>query len=496
MSFKSQEMNEFFKEDLYEKNNSIINKDNNVPQENNLEKKELDSSRSSLDLEKINYFAILSDNENLKQNFLNDNLFPIELVRQGYSPSIDAPMTLEEVIKSSLYLGFSNFGVMQVKEKKTFLFFVVQRKLMDEYTFIKLFSLCELIPGATLIQNLLCVYYIKTKSFWIALLGIGLFLLPGIFCLTLTYLILYKFINKFYENKFFAILETGIAQSGLALLLNFLTFQFIKLLNSNFQSGIVIITVITLLIKDNLIIMLSLYCIMGLISMKKIEYQSIKNYLDDTIIEAIRHTSSKYYSYIAIIIYIICFIIICFFTYVLRLDKEILILKFYTAGSLIFMDYSTINFLDSYLNFGLDKIIISFGFICLFQGHVFNLLIVLMIDRGLLKMLAYLMVLYFPSIIFGYVALKMANKIDKNKELQLFLKGMRTTSLGFIFSIVPSLWKSTCHDNKYYHWTFGTIIVLNGWYWFYKRKFLLGSIVTIVCSVLIAIMTDNFSSAK
>ena len=496
MSFKSQEMNEFFKEDLYEKNNSIINKDNNVPQDNNLEKKELNSSRSSLDLEKINYFAILSDNENLKQNFLNDNLFPIELVRQGYSPSIDAPMTLEEVVKSSLYLGFSNFGVMQVKEKKTFLFFVVQRKLMDEYTFIKLFSLCELIPGATLIQNLLCVYYIKTKSFWIALLGIGLFLLPGIFCLTLTYLIMYKVINKFYENKFFAILETGIAQSGLALLLNFLTFQFIKLLNSNFQSGIVIITVITLLIKDNLIIMLSLYCIMGLISMKKIEYQSIKNYLDDTIIEVIRHTSSEFYTYVAIIIYIICFIIICFFTYVLRLDKEILILKFYTAGSLIFMDYSTINFLDSYLNFGLDKIIISFGFICLFQGHVFNLLIVLMIDRGLLKMLAYLMVLYFPSIIFGYVALKMANKIDKNKELQLFLKGMRTTSLGFIFSIVPSLWKSTCHDNKYYHWTFGTIIVLNGWYWFYKRKFLLGSIVTIVCSVLIAIMTDNFSSAK
>ena len=496
MSFKSQEMTEFFEEDLYEKNNSINNKDNNIPQENNLEKKELDSSRSSLDLEKINYFAILSDNENLKQNFLNDNLFPIELVRQGYSPSIDAPMTLEDVIKSSLYLGFSNFGVMQVKEKKTFLFFVVQRKLMDEYTFIKLFSLCELIPGATLIQNLLCVYYIKTKSFWIALLGIGLFLLPGIFCLTLTYLIMYKVINKFYENKFFAILETGIAQSGLALLLNFLTFQFIKLLNSNFQSGIVIITVITLLIKDNLIIMLSLYCIMGLISMKKIEYQSIKNYLDDTIIEAIRHTSSKYYTYIAIIIYIICFIIICFFTYVLRLDKEILILKFYTAGSLIFMDYSTINFLDSYLNFGLDKIIISFGFICLFQGHVFNLLIVLMIDRGLLKMLAYLMVLYFPSIIFGYVALKMANKIDKNKELQLFLKGMRTTSLGFIFSIVPSLWKSTCHDNKYYHWTFGTIIVLNGWYWFYKRKFLLGSIVTIACSVLIAIMTDNFSSSK
>ena len=489
MSINSQEATDFFNEDLYEKNKSKT--DNN-----NAEKKESDSTRTSLDLEKINYFAVLSDNENLKQNFLNDNLFPIELVRQGYSTSIDAPMTLDDVVKSSLYLGFFNFGVMQVKEKKTFSYFVVQRKLMDDNTFIKLFSLCELIPGATLIQNLLCVYYIKTKSFWIALLGIALFLLPGIFCLTVAYLVIYKFINKFYEYKFFLILETGVAQSGLALLLNFLTFQFIKLLNSNFQSGIVIITVITLLIKDNLIIMLLLYCIMGFISMKKIEHQSIKEYLDNTIMEAIRYNSSNYYTYMAIVIYIICFIIICFFTYVLRLDEEILILKFYTAGSLIFMDYSTINFLDSYLNFGLDKIIISFGFICLFQGHVFNLLIVLMMERGLIKMLAYLMVLYFPSIIFGYVALKTAHKINKNKELQLFLKGMRTTSLGFIFSIVPSLWKSTCLDNKYYHWTFGTIIVLNGWYWFYKRKFLIGSIITITSSVLIAILTDNFSSTK
>ena len=489
MSINSQEATDFFNEDLYEKNKSKT--DNN-----NAEKKESDSTRTSLDLEKINYFAVLSDNENLKQNFLNDNLFPIELVRQGYSTSIDAPMTLEDVVKSSLYLGFFNFGVMQVKEKKTFLYFVVQRKLMDDNTFIKLFSLCELIPGATLIQNLLCVYYIKTKSFWIALLGIALFLLPGIFCLTVAYLVIYKFINKFYEYKFFLILETGVAQSGLALLLNFLTFQFIKLLNSNFQSGIVIITVITLLIKDNLIIMLLLYCIMGFISMKKIEHQSIKEYLDNTIMEAIRYNSSNYYTYMAIVIYIICFIIICFFTYVLRSDEEILTLKFYTAGSLIFMDYSTINFLDSYLNFGLDKIIISFGFICLFQGHVFNLLIVLMMERGLIKMLAYLMVLYFPSIIFGYVALKTAHKINKNKELQLFLKGMRTTSLGFIFSIVPSLWKSTCLDNKYYHWTFGTIIVLNGWYWFYKRKFLIGSIITITSSVLIAILTDNFSSTK
>ena len=489
MSINSQEATDFFNEDLYEKNKSKT--DNN-----NAEKKESDSTRTSLDLEKINYFAVLSDNENLKQNFLNDNLFPIELVRQGYSTSIDAPMTLEDAVKSSLYLGFFNFGVMQVKEKKTFLYFVVQRKLMDDNTFIKLFSLCELIPGATLIQNLLCVYYIKTKSFWIALLGIALFLLPGIFCLTVAYLVIYKFINKFYEYKFFLILETGVAQSGLALLLNFLTFQFIKLLNSNFQSGIVIITVITLLIKDNLIIMLLLYCIMGFISMKKIEHQSIKEYLDNTIMEAIRYNSSNYYTYMAIVIYIICFIIICFFTYVLRSDEEILTLKFYTAGSLIFMDYSTINFLDSYLNFGLDKIIISFGFICLFQGHVFNLLIVLMMERGLIKMLAYLMVLYFPSIIFGYVALKTAHKINKNKELQLFLKGMRTTSLGFIFSIVPSLWKSTCLDNKYYHWTFGTIIVLNGWYWFYKRKFLIGSIITITSSVLIAILTDNFSSTK
>ena len=81
-------------------------------------------------------------------------------------------------------------------------------------------------------------------------------------------------------------------------------------------------------------------------------------------------------------------------------------------GSLIFMDYSTINFLDSYLNFTLQKIIISFGFICLFQGHVFNLLIVLMMDRGLIRMLIYLFVLYFPSILLGFIAFKSIHKIN------------------------------------------------------------------------------------
>ena len=490
MSFKTQEINNFFNEDLLAKNHN----DNNSDINNSQDKKEPDSSRSSLDLEKMNYFAILSDNENLKKNFLNDNLFPIELVGQHYSPSIELPMTINDVMKSALYLGISNFGVMQVKEKKTFLFFVVQRKLIDEYTFIKLFSICELIPGATLIQILLCVYFIKTQSFWCSLLGIILFLLPGIICSTAVFLLISKFINKFYEYKFFLILETGVAQSGFSLLLNFLTFQFIKLLNSNFQSGIVIITVGTLLVKDNLLIMLLLFCIMGYLSMRKSEHETLINCLDETINESIMNTSSSKYRYFALLIYLLLFLGICFFSYVLAVDPENLIFKFYTMGSLIFMDYSTINFLDSYLNFKLEKIIISFGFICLFQGHIFNLLVVLMLDRGLFKMLLYLSVLYFPSILFGYIGLKGMHKINSNKELQLFLKGMRTTSLGFIFSIVPSLWTCTCLENKYYHWVFGTLIVLHGWYWFYRRKFLLGSAITIFSSIFVAIITDKLSS--
>lgn len=491
MSIHSEEINEFFKEDLSEMNHNNNNLNN--PRSNSNEKKESDSSRSSLDLEKINYFAVLTDNENLKQNFLNDNLFPIELVGQNYSPTIELPMTLKDVMNSAIYLGLTNFGVMQVKEKKTFLYFVVQNKLLDEYTFIKLFSICELIPGATLIQVLLCVYYIKTKSFKMAFLGIILFLLPGIFCLTVVFLLMNKFIDVFYESKFFLVLETGVAQSGLALLLNFLTVQFIKLLNSNFQSGIVIITVGTLLVKDNLLVMLLLFCIMGYLSMKKSEHNNIINYLDETINNAIKFTSKKY-TYFGELSYLLCFLGICIISYVLRLDPENLIFKFYTMGSLIFMDYSTINFLDSYLNFKLDKIIISFGFICLFQGHVFNLLIVLMMDRGLLKMLLYLSVLYLPSIIFGYVGLKSINRINSNKEFQLFLKGMRTTSLGFIFSIVPSLWQCTCLENNYYHWTFGTVIVLHGWYWFYKRKFLLGCFITILSSIFIAVFTEKLKS--
>ena len=54
MSINSQKINDFFSEDLYEKNKSINNKNNPNPNDNNLEKKYSVSSRSSLDFEKIN----------------------------------------------------------------------------------------------------------------------------------------------------------------------------------------------------------------------------------------------------------------------------------------------------------------------------------------------------------------------------------------------------------------------------------------------------------
>ena len=59
MSIKNQEINEFFNEDLSEMNKNNINNETNIN-----EKKDPDSSRSSLNLEKINYFADLSDNQN------------------------------------------------------------------------------------------------------------------------------------------------------------------------------------------------------------------------------------------------------------------------------------------------------------------------------------------------------------------------------------------------------------------------------------------------
>ena len=115
MSIKNQEINEFFNEDLSQMNKNNINNETNING-----KKDQDSLRSSLNLEKINYFTDLKDNENLKQNFLNDNLFPLEIVGQQYAPSIQEPMIIKDLIKSALYLGISNFDVMQVKEKKHF----------------------------------------------------------------------------------------------------------------------------------------------------------------------------------------------------------------------------------------------------------------------------------------------------------------------------------------------------------------------------------------
>ena len=120
-----------------------------------------------------------NDNRKFLQFEIEDN-YQKPILAMIYYPSIASPLSLFQIIKANVLLGIFNFGTVKEKERKIYRYFVEDNKFISDSTLNNIFQLCELIPGATLMQILISINLIKTKSFFYALIGILFFALPGL----------------------------------------------------------------------------------------------------------------------------------------------------------------------------------------------------------------------------------------------------------------------------------------------------------------------------
>ena len=116
-------------------------------------------------------------NNNLNRNFLQfdfEQKFPRErpIITRIYYPSVDARFSFLQVIKTNLYLGLVNFGTVKSKEELLYQYFVDDNKYLSEKTYNNISQLCNLIPGATLIQMVLSINLLKTNSLIISLISL------------------------------------------------------------------------------------------------------------------------------------------------------------------------------------------------------------------------------------------------------------------------------------------------------------------------------------
>lgn len=439
-------------------------------------------------------------NNNLKGNFLQfdfEQKCPNErpIITRIYYPSVDARFSFFQIIKTNLYLGLVNFGTVKLKEELLFQYFVDDNKYLSEKTYNNISQLCNLIPGATLIQMVLLINLLKTNSLIISLISIVFFIIPGLFIVT----ILSFFFNYFTDNKeinnkslffdqFIVYLESGFGQVSVALCLTYCFEEIKQVFQSNFQMGLIIINTVILFITNHFITLIVLLLVSGYLTVKNRECEFLLEKASFEIISLITHDSScSFLGLPCLILLLTILIILIIFAYYV-FENFILYLKIYLFGTVLFIDYASLNVLFTEFDtiFSYEQILSSFGLTSIFQGHIFNIVGSLFINQylNIIFVLLYLFITYLPSILFLCFFIQLFSFLNENPNSQFWLKGMKTASVGFIIALLPKVWYITCYNNKYYHWTIGTVLILISSFCFYKKKILIG----FVCSLGLAEM--------
>ena len=435
-----------------------------------------------------------NDNKRILQ-FEIEDASPIQqpILAMIYYPSVDAPLSLFQLIKANLFLGLTNFGTVKAKELRLFRYFVEDNKYITENTYNNLYQLCELIPGATLIQMILSINLIKTKSFFLSLIGLLFFTLPGIITVSL---ISYAF---YYYNDYFIIvidspwyykaviyLQISLSQAGIALLLNFSFEQMKSVFQSNFQMGLIIINTVVLFLTNSFLTLVILLFISGYLCMKNKESEFLIEKVSSDIVKTITHDS--YWSFLGLpclVLYFTILIILLILAYYV-FDNCLVYVKLYVLGSSVFIDYTSLNFLCVLFNFTPETLLSSFGLMSIFQGHIFNIIGALfIIQRSSLYITSMEIIsCYLPSLLILGFFIQIFPLLNECPDIQFMMKGMKTASIGFIISFLPKIWYYSCKSNIYYHWILSSLIILIGSYCFYKQKMIIGFIVIIGLSMI------------
>lgn len=418
------------------------------------------------------------------KNILSSDLQPRYNNFTNYYQSYDYPMTFFEVIITSFSIGLKNFGTLSDKHEQIFKYYVLQRKLITERTYFNIYSLSSIIPAATMVQLIGQIIIIKTKNYFYSFFSILFFILPGIiFCSFLGFLLeiyLKDFLN--YSEKVNYI-EIGFEQCALSLILDYLIEQSSKISNSNFQIGLVVISSIVILISNNFLTIIIALLIFGFLSMRNRESEFLLEKANSDIINSIQEINSFWF-YLNILLYFGIGIFLYSFY------KNYLYFKLYIIGSSVFVDYSVINYFQSLFfkekNFKSDNLLFSFGIMSLCQGQSFNMINIIMIKEGIFDLLKTIGFIYLPSFFFGFYGINAINYFNDNPDIQFFLKGVKTSSIGLVVALVPNLFWECCIKNEKYNFIFGILIILNGLIWFRKQKFWMGYLTCILCSFIIS----------
>jgi chromate transport protein ChrA len=418
---------------------------------------------------------------------------------KDYNNKYDSPLNIFTCFKTAFILSFTTFGSLNTKARQIKNYFINKTKLISNESYNSIEQLCNIIPGATNIQTLFFIYFIKTKKIILSLLSILIYILPPLIC---SIIFCYNF-NSFLINitqhnttlsDLLIYIKEGLCLISLGIIIHFILEEIIKISQSNFQVGLIIIDIIILLIHNSLLTMVILLIISGYLCYKNKESEYLIMRIDTNVKQSIIEYTikHKYFSIlgnISLILYVTIFIALIVDLYYDIIWEGEEMIKIYFISSFVFIDYAALAIILCLFEFNIRLLLISFAIVMILPGgHILNVLIVMLTALGnnqLVYILFIGMFCYLPSVFSICWFTYFMPWINENVTLQFWLIGMKTCTLSFVIRVFFQLFYVICIKNEIYGGTLSTSLVIVICLCLKKKYTLLSIIIGIGLSVLL-----------
>lgn len=440
-------------------------------------------------------------NKKMNKDFSNIETLTDE--SNTYQTEIAQPMNFLDNFKTCLYLGVTSFGGPIAHIGMYNKIFIQEKKIISEKEFLELFAICNVIPGPSSSQLLTAISTIKTRSLLGGIISFLCFNMPALIVMIIAGSIIkqsklsnldkesQKNLNS--QNLILLGLTVGIWQGAVALVLQAAITLNKKISNSNMQSYIVIVCALFFLIVNKYYMMIFLMLTAGILSLYYKEPEFLIKKGDSIHIDQ----NIPFLGLPAILTLIIIYSILLLFNLLTNYSYT----NFYLMESFFRIGASVIGgghvvipliFSEFHKIISDEDILTAFSVVSILPGPMFNISgYIGTIINGVLGGILSALFIFLPGMLLLFGSLKFLSYISDNPNLQFFIRGVSSASIGFIFTSCAILLYDSCYKNCPFNFTFGVLNVGMSYVLLTKYNFNI-VVVLAICSAYSILITNVF----
>jgi chromate transporter len=377
----------------------------------------------------------------------------------------DYQFNLNSIFVQCLYMGVISFGGPIAQLGIINKIFIEDHDYIHEKNFPELFAICNVVPGPTSTQLVTAISTIKTKSVLGGILGFLLFITPGLILVTAMATLMKN--NSGVESNesvlefYFQVFCVGISQGAVSIVAH-TAIVLGRQVDTKFENYIMAGAGILYYFFNDYYVTVLLMCVGGFLTLLKGE-TPVEN--DD---DEIEHFIPEI-SFIGLPS-LIAFILVYFLIYMCNYftDWSVISLtlmeSFYRIGSFSEEQAIVPMLINEFVKKNLisQKLVVNaFSIMSLLPGPMFNIAAYVgTIMGGIFIGVLSAYSIFLPGILLTLTMLKFISFINNKKSLRLFLLGVNSAAIGFIFTAAFVLWVESCYNNENLHFAIASLNVV------------------------------------